>query len=125
MSYVDFIIPGYDWHSPQFQIKTDGAATDISGWTLTADFFWRGLNSSARIDPSQVILTLTSGSSYFSIANAASGLFEFDLVSSQTVNFDQSPTRIPGPSQKVTARITRTDGGRKDFIADVTIEVRF
>lgn len=125
MAYVDFIIPGYDWNPPEFQIRTDGVPTDITGWELTAEFFWRGRNSSARLDPSNVLLSLTSGTSCFSIVSEALGKFRFDLTATQTDDFVASPDQIPGPAQKMAIRISRTDSGMKKFLADATVNVRF
>lgn len=125
MSYVDFIIPGYDWHSPQFQIKTDGIGTDITGWTLTANFFWRGRNSSALLDPTEILLSVASGSSSFTIVDDEEGTFKFDLTADQTDDFDLAPDKFPGPKRPIAIRLSRTDGGLREFIADIKVEVRF
>ena len=122
MAYVDFIVPGFDWDSPDFQILTDDLATDITDWELTADFFWRGRNSSARLDPTQVLLSLTTADTGFSIVSEALGKFAFDLTPTQTDYF-RSADAIPGPKQKLMVRISRTDGSLKEFLCDIVLEV--
>lgn len=124
MSYAEQIVIGYDWHSPLITVKSNGAVVDLTGYQLTAEFFWRGRNSNEKL--ANVLLTVVSGDSYLTISSPATlGKFQFDLTADQTTLFDLDPQQLPGPQQALACRVTRTDSGRKEWLADLKIQTRY